>query len=97
MNLVFDIILAIIVIVYLLSNSMTALVRIIASVFNEKLTEGTKDNFALLLIILIVAYLACLVIMFIVDREKQLAPKSEGVNQEIRKPGFHGNNPEENN
>lgn len=80
-NLAVDILLATIIIMYFLSSTVTSVSRIIASIFNEGLTDGTSDNIVVLLLIFIGAALACLLIMHFVLRETNAIKKSKSDNK----------------
>ena len=70
-NIIFDLALLAIFIVYLLSNTITSATRIVASIFNPSLTSQTGDNVIVLAFIFIGASVGCLVFMHITRKEKE--------------------------
>ena len=70
-NIIFDLALLAIFIVYLLSNTVTSVTRIVASIFNPSLTRQTGDNVIVLAFIFIGASVGCLVFMHITRKEKE--------------------------
>lgn len=68
-NIFVDALLALIIIVYLLSSTVAAVARIIASIFNSELTGQSGDNIVLLLVIFLITSLLCFVFMWFTKRE----------------------------
>lgn len=74
-NILVDAVLAIIIIVYLISNTATSVARIVSSIFNQELTGDTGDIILPLIFIFIAASLACLAFMWFVEREADKADR----------------------
>lgn len=70
-NIVFDLALFLIIIIYLLTSTAASVARIVASIINRNLTGQTGDNIVTLIVIFIVASALCLVFMHITRKEKE--------------------------
>lgn len=68
-NILVDAFLAVIIIVYLLSSTVSTVARIIASIFNSALTPQTGDNIVPLIVTFLVASFLCLSFMWFTKRE----------------------------
>lgn len=70
-NIVFDLALFLILIIYLLTSTVSSVTRIIASIINQNLTNQTGDNIVTLSLIFVVASALCLLFMHITRKEKE--------------------------
>ncbi|MBQ3199746.1 MAG: hypothetical protein IJB67_05225 [Firmicutes bacterium] len=68
-NLLFDFALAMIIVLYISTNSVVSVARIVASICNRALTEQTGDNIFELLLVFIIASVACIVFMHVTAKE----------------------------
>lgn len=69
-NVFFDIVLAIIIVITILGNSASAIVRIVSSIFNPALTPDTGDaSIFMLLLFLVVFWIICTLFMILVEHE----------------------------
>lgn len=66
-----DFLLAGIIVVYIMNNGATTIVKTIASIFNPDLTAETGDNIMSLLAVFLVASVICLFIMAFARQETE--------------------------
>lgn len=70
-NIFIDLLIALLIMVYWVSSTTTAITRIISSIFNHELTPNTSDLVIPLFIIFVVTSFICLAFMHFTSRESK--------------------------